>query len=64
MRISKGVFKPLLNMYEGAFTAEKKKFSIKDFFRVHGKITDELHTDDMRVHTSDIQMTYKYIRVT
>ena len=27
---------------------------------VHGKTTDEWHTDDIRVHTSDIWMTYEW----
>ena len=31
---------------------------------VHGKTTDEWHTDVIRVHTSDIRVTYQYIRVT
>ena len=31
---------------------------------VHGKSTDEWHTNDIRAHTSDIRMTYEYIRVT
>ena len=31
---------------------------------VPGKTTDEWHTDDIPVHTSDIRMTYEYIRVT
>ena len=26
---------------------------------VHGKTTDDLHTDDMQVHTSDIRMAYE-----
>ena len=34
------------------------------FKKVHGKTTYESHTDDIRVHTSDIWMTYEYIRVT
>ena len=36
----------------------------KVLFRVHGKTTYEWHTDDIRLYTSDIRMTYKYIRVT
>ena len=31
---------------------------------VHGKTTDKWHRNDIRVHTSDIGMTYKYLRVT
>ena len=31
---------------------------------VHGTTTDKWHMDDMRVHTSDIRVTYEYIRVT
>ena len=31
---------------------------------VHSKTTYEWHTDDMRLHTSDIRMTCEYIRVT
>ena len=31
---------------------------------VHGKTKNERHTDGIRVHTSDIRMTYEYIRVT
>ena len=31
---------------------------------IHGKTIYEWHTDDIRVHTSDIWMTYEYIRVT
>ena len=31
---------------------------------VHGKTTYEWHTDDMRVHTSNIRISYEYIRVT
>ena len=30
----------------------------------HSKATDESYTDDTQVHTSDIRMTYEYIRVT
>ena len=29
----------------------------------HGKATHEWHSNDIRVHTSDIRMTYEYIRV-
>ena len=36
----------------------------KGFTTVHGKITDAWQTNDIRVHTSDIRVTYKYIRVT
>ena len=32
--------------------------------RYHGKTTYEWHTDVIWVHTSDIRMTYEYIRVT
>ena len=32
--------------------------------RVHGKTTYEWHTDDIRVHTSHVRMTYEYTRVT
>ena len=32
--------------------------------KVHGKTTDEWDTNDIRVHTCDIRMTYEYIRVT
>ena len=32
--------------------------------KVHGKTTYEWYTNDMRVHNSDKQMTYEYIRVT
>ena len=32
--------------------------------QVHGKTTYEWHTNDIRVHTIDIRMTYEYIRVT
>ena len=32
--------------------------------KVHGKTTYEWHTDNIRVHTSDIRMTHEYIRVT
>ena len=28
---------------------------------VHGQTTDESHTDDIRVHTSDMRMTYEYM---
>ena len=31
---------------------------------VHGKTTYQWYTDDIRVHTSDIRMTYEYIRLT
>ena len=31
---------------------------------VHGKTTDEWHTNDIWVHTSDIRVTYEYMRVT
>ena len=31
---------------------------------VHGQTIYESHTDDIRVHTSDMPMTYEYIRVT
>ena len=31
---------------------------------VHGQTTYESHTDDIRVHKSDMPMTYEYIRVT
>ena len=33
------------------------------FNTVHGETTYESHTDDIRVHTSDIRMAYEYIRV-
>ena len=37
-------------------------------FKVHGKTTDDWHTDDIRVtygwHTSGIRVTYEYIRLT
>ena len=29
-------------------------------WKVHGKTTDELHTNDIRLHTSDIRMTYEW----
>ena len=32
--------------------------------KVHGKTKYEWYTNDMRVHNSDKQMTYEYIRVT
>ena len=31
------------------------------FEMVHGKTTYEWHTDDMQVHTSDIQLSYEHI---
>ena len=31
---------------------------------VYGKTTCEWHTDDIRVHTSEVRMTYEYIQVT
>ena len=34
------------------------------FSVVHGNTTDEWHTNDIWVHTSDIRMTCEYIRVT
>ena len=41
-----------------------KRLSLWQLETVHGKTTDEWHTNDIRVHTSDIEMTYEYIRVT
>ena len=34
------------------------------FNTVHGETTYESHTDDIRVHTSDMRMAYEYIPVT
>ena len=31
--------------------------------KAHGKTTYEWHADEVRVHTSDIRLTYEYIRV-
>ena len=32
-------------------------FTVKYQWKVHGKTTDEWHTNDIRLHTSDIRMT-------
>ena len=34
------------------------------FYRVHGKTTDEWHTNDIQGHTIDIRITYEHILVT
>ena len=38
-------------------------FHVSDNLMVHGKTTDEWHTNGIQVHTSDIRVIYEYIRV-
>ena len=47
------------SMWISTQSIEKQMFCL-----VHSKATYERHTNEIRVHTSDVQITSEYIRVT
>ena len=47
------------SMWMSTQSIEKQMFCL-----VHSKATYERHTNEIRVHTSDVQITSEYIRVT
>ena len=55
---------PSLNSCRFSENSRKSSYKSRIAATIHGKTTYEWHTDDIRIHTSDIRMTYEYIPVT